>query len=170
MPYGVPAKMLSQATTYAATALGCIAAMGGKPALVKVVAEACGAPAAYLAKIIHQLARADLVNTQRGVGGGVSLARPPKEISLLDICLALDDPAVHPRCMLATPRVPKTGLVRRTSSASRTARVLHSSSRKPPSPTSQHSRPVVAGQPPAGERIRRVQQSRSKRRSSPPTT
>jgi len=92
--------MLSQATTYAATALGCIAAMGGKPALVKVVAEACGAPAAYLAKIINQLARRKLVLTQRGAGGGVSLARPPQDISLFELCQVLEDPVIHPRCML----------------------------------------------------------------------
>ncbi len=92
--------MLSQATAYAATALGCIAAMGGKPVLVKVIAEACEAPAAYLAKIINQLARRKLVVTQRGVGGGVSLARRPQDISLLELCLALEDPVVQPRCML----------------------------------------------------------------------
>ena len=92
--------MLSQATAYAASALGCIAAMGGKPVLVKVIAEACEMPAAYLAKIINQLARRKLVLTQRGVGGGVSLARRPQEISLMQLCVALEDPAIRPRCML----------------------------------------------------------------------
>jgi Rrf2 family protein len=92
--------MLSQATAYAASALGCIAAMGGKPVLVKVIAEACEMPAAYLAKIINQLARRRLVNTQRGVGGGVSLARQPQDINLLELCVALEDPAIQPRCML----------------------------------------------------------------------
>ena len=94
--------MLSQATAYAATALGCIAAMGGKPVLVKVIAEACETPAAYLAKIVNQLAKRKLVVTQRGVGGGVSLARRPQDISLLEICLALEDPVVQPRCMLGS--------------------------------------------------------------------
>jgi Rrf2 family protein len=74
--------------------------MGGKSALVKVVAEACGIPQPYLAKIINQLARAGLVQTQRGVGGGVTLARPPKNITLVEICAALDDPILQPRCML----------------------------------------------------------------------
>ena len=92
--------MLSQATGYAISALAYVAAMGGKPALVKAVAEACGTPAAYLAKIINQLSHRELVLTQRGVGGGVSLARPPQEISLYALCEALEDPAVQPRCML----------------------------------------------------------------------
>lgn len=94
--------MLNQATAYAASALACIAAMGGNPVLVKVIAEACEMPAAYLAKIIHQLARRKLVLTQRGVGGGVSLARRPQEINLLEVCIALEDPAIQPRCMLGS--------------------------------------------------------------------
>jgi Rrf2 family protein len=92
--------MLSQASGYAVSAMAYIAALGGKPALVKAVAEACDAPAAYLAKIINTLARRKLVITQRGVGGGVSLARPPQEITLRELCLALEDPIIQPRCML----------------------------------------------------------------------
>jgi Rrf2 family protein len=92
--------MLSQATKYATTALGCVAAMGGKPVLIKVVAEACGTPQAYLAKIVNLLAHRNLVLTQRGVGGGVTLARPAEEISLFDVCQALADPITEPKCML----------------------------------------------------------------------
>jgi Rrf2 family protein len=91
--------MLSQASGYAATALGFIAAMGGKSAQVKVVADSCEIPSAYLAKIINALSHKGLVITQRGVGGGVSLARPPQEIPLNAICAALDDPITEPRCM-----------------------------------------------------------------------
>ncbi len=92
--------MLSQATGYAATALGCIAAIGGKPVLVKEIAEACDIPTAYLAKIINLLARQKIVATQRGIGGGVSLARPAAAISLHELCVALNDPSIAPRCML----------------------------------------------------------------------
>ncbi|MEA5556251.1 RrF2 family transcriptional regulator [Nodularia spumigena] len=92
--------MLSQSSGYAATALGHIAATGGKPVLVKEIADAAEIPPAYLAKIIHALARKGLVLTQRGVGGGVTLARAASEITLFEICEALDDPAVESRCML----------------------------------------------------------------------
>lgn len=92
--------MLSQATGYATTAMGHIAAAGGKPVLVKEIADAAGIPPAYLAKIVQALARKGLVSTQRGVGGGVTLVRAPSQISLFDICEALDDPAVEQRCML----------------------------------------------------------------------
>lgn len=92
--------MLSQATGYATSALACVAAMGGKPALVKDLAEACSIPQSYLAKIVNVLAHRDIVQTQRGVGGGVSLSRPPHEITIRVICEALDDPVLQPRCML----------------------------------------------------------------------
>jgi Rrf2 family transcriptional regulator, iron-sulfur cluster assembly transcription factor len=92
--------MLSQATGYAVSALAYIAAMGGKPALVRAIAEACDAPAAYLAKIVNTLSHRNLVVTQRGVGGGVSLARAPQDITLRELCVALDDPIIQPRCIL----------------------------------------------------------------------
>lgn len=92
--------MLSQSAGYATSALAFVAAMGGQPARVKAIAEACDIPTAYLAKIINVLAHRRLVTTQRGVGGGVLLARPPQDIMLFDICQALDDPLLQPRCML----------------------------------------------------------------------
>jgi Rrf2 family protein len=92
--------MVTQAVGYAATALGYVAAGGGKPVLVRDMALACAIPGAFLAKIVHLLGRKGFVSTQRGVGGGVTLARPAKELTLFDLCVALDDPIVTPRCML----------------------------------------------------------------------
>jgi Rrf2 family iron-sulfur cluster assembly transcriptional regulator len=92
--------MLSQAVNHACAALGCVAAIGRPSLLVKEISENCNVPAAYLAKIINTLARKGLVRTQRGVGGGVSLARSAGQITLYDICAALEDPAVTPRCLL----------------------------------------------------------------------
>lgn len=96
--------MLSQAVGYAATALGYIAAAGGRPVLVKDVAQACDIPGPYLAKIVNNLARAGVVNTQRGIGGGITLAQAAAEVSLHDVCVALNDPVVEPRCMLGTTK------------------------------------------------------------------
>ncbi|RMH12202.1 MAG: Rrf2 family transcriptional regulator [Planctomycetota bacterium] len=94
--------MLSQAVGYAASALGYIAEAADRPVLVREIADACGIPAPYLSKIIHTLAKQGLVVTQRGVGGGVLLARDPGAITLYDLCLALGDNAVGDRCMLGT--------------------------------------------------------------------
>jgi Rrf2 family protein len=94
--------MLSQASGYAAAALGFIASNADGPSLVKDIAEGANIPAPYLAKIVQVLARRGLVNTQRGIGGGVSLAKAPANITLYDVCVALDDPSVQSRCMLGT--------------------------------------------------------------------
>lgn len=94
--------MLSQAVGYAGAALGCIASMGGKPVLVREIAEVCDIPPAYLAKIVNTLARRGLVATRRGVGGGVTLAREPQSLTMFELCEVLDDPAVQNRCMLGT--------------------------------------------------------------------
>ena len=93
--------MLSQATAYAAAALSRLARAGGQSLLVKAIADDCGIPHAYLAKIINTLARKGLVSTQRGIGGGVALARPPAAVTLHDVCTALDDPIIQCRCLLA---------------------------------------------------------------------
>lgn len=93
--------MLANATGYAATALGYIAAAGGKPVLVRSIADACEIPAPYLSKIINTLSKNELVTTQRGIGGGVTLNRAPTEVTLFDLCKMLDDPILQPRCILA---------------------------------------------------------------------
>jgi Rrf2 family protein len=92
--------MLSQASAYAISALGYVSSHEGQPTLIKEAAEACNAPAAYLAKIVNLLSHEKLVRTQRGAGGGVLLARPADEISLFEVCEALEDDILKPRCML----------------------------------------------------------------------
>jgi hypothetical protein len=52
-----------------------------------VVAERRGIPAAYLAQLVAELARRAVVQTRRGPGGGIRLARLPGEIPL-DLVLA----------------------------------------------------------------------------------
>jgi Rrf2 family protein len=49
-------------------------------------------PPSFLAKIISQLSIAGLISTSRGARGGVSLARPAEEITLLDVVEAIDGP------------------------------------------------------------------------------
>lgn len=92
--------MLSQGVGYAISALSFLAAAGGRSLLVKDIAAATGIPPAYLAKIVHALGKRGVVATQRGVGGGVTLARPATEISLFDLAVALQDPVVEPMCLL----------------------------------------------------------------------
>ena len=62
------------------------------------IASAQHIPGPRLAKVIHDLARADLVRTQRGHQGGVMLARPPAEITVRDVYEAVEGPILLCRC------------------------------------------------------------------------
>jgi DNA-binding IscR family transcriptional regulator len=48
-------------------------------------------PLPYLSKIFQRLGEAGIVETKRGYKGGVKLARPPAEISLLAIDAAVEN-------------------------------------------------------------------------------
>jgi len=62
------------------------------------IAAAQRIPVPRLAKVVHDLARADLVRTQRGHLGGVMLARPAAEITVRDVYEAVEGPILLCRC------------------------------------------------------------------------
>lgn len=41
--------------------------------------------------------------TQRGIGGGISLAREPESINLCELCVAFDDPLLMKQCVIGMP-------------------------------------------------------------------
>ncbi len=55
-------------------------------------------PPSFLAKIISQLSIAGLIHTSRGARGGVSLALPPEEITVLEVVEAIDGPITLNDC------------------------------------------------------------------------
>lgn len=62
------------------------------------IAEEQHIPPSFLAKIISQLSIAGLIHTSRGARGGVSLARSPEEISVLEVVEAIDGPISLNEC------------------------------------------------------------------------
>ena len=58
-------------------------------------------PPSFLAKIISQLSIAGIINTSRGARGGVTLARPAEEITLLEVIEAIDGPISLNQCTLS---------------------------------------------------------------------
>jgi Rrf2 family protein len=62
------------------------------------IAAAQHIPSARLAKVVQDLARADVVRTQRGQQGGVMLARPAERISVRDVYEAVEGPILLCRC------------------------------------------------------------------------
>jgi Rrf2 family protein len=62
------------------------------------IAEAQRIPGSRLTKVLQELARADLVRTYRGSGGGVALARPPEQITVRQVYEAVEGPILLCRC------------------------------------------------------------------------
>lgn len=67
------------------------------------IAEATRVPKDYLSKILQGLAKKGIVQTQRGVGGGVSLAKKPEELTILDVVNAVDPIKRLTTCPLNLP-------------------------------------------------------------------
>jgi Rrf2 family protein len=82
--------MFSSTAEYALRAAVFLAGMDGRAATSQQVAAATRVPAGYLSKVLQDLVRAGLVSSQRGPGGGFTLARPAEEVSALDVINAVD--------------------------------------------------------------------------------
>mgnify|MGYP001770061672 CR=1 FL=1 len=65
------------------------------------IARAMDVPPQFLAKIFQQFGKLGLVRSFRGSGGGFQLARPPGEITLLEIVEAVEGPVMPNRCVLS---------------------------------------------------------------------
>jgi Rrf2 family protein len=63
------------------------------------IAEEQQIPPSFLAKIVSQLSVAGLLQTSRGARGGVSLARSPEDISVLEVVEAIDGPILLNECV-----------------------------------------------------------------------
>ena len=64
----------------------------GKRVATSQVAKEQKIPSSFLAKIISQLSIAGLLHTSRGAHGGITLARDPEQITLLQVIEAIDGP------------------------------------------------------------------------------
>ena len=68
-------------------------------ASTKAIAKDQRIPLSFLTKIISRLSVAGLIHTTRGSQGGVSLTRPPSEISLLEVVEAIDGTVMLNECV-----------------------------------------------------------------------
>lgn len=82
----------SSGVEYGVHSLMCMVDARGEPCEMSVreIAELHGIPYDYLAKIFTRLARASLVVSSEGKGGGFALARGAELISVLDVARAID--------------------------------------------------------------------------------
>ena len=66
-------------------------------------------PAAFLSRIVAQLAQSNLVHTFPGREGGLQLARPAEDISLRDVVERMEGPFLLSECMLEEQACPFEG-------------------------------------------------------------
>ncbi len=82
--------MISQTAEYALRAAVFLAMNQEKAFTAVEIALVTKVPAPYLSKVLQSLARAHIVQSQRGIHGGFTLALEPAEISILDVVNAVD--------------------------------------------------------------------------------
>lgn len=94
---------ITRQADYAVRAVLYLTQLGdSKRAATSQIAEEQQIPPSFLAKIVSQLSVAGLLQTSRGARGGVSLARPPEEISLLEVVEAIDGPIILNECVMSS--------------------------------------------------------------------
>jgi Rrf2 family transcriptional regulator, nitric oxide-sensitive transcriptional repressor len=95
--------MFSQTAEYALRAVVYLASQGGQPRTVQQIAAVTRVPAGYLSKVMQALSRAHLVQSQRGLHGGFTLAVLPEKLTVLDVIQAVDPIRRIKRCPLGIP-------------------------------------------------------------------
>jgi Rrf2 family nitric oxide-sensitive transcriptional repressor len=82
--------LLSQSVEYALRAVVYLAMNAAEAQKTANIAAATKVPSAYLSKVLQGLREKGIVTLQRGVGGGVKLARKPEQLTILDIVNAVE--------------------------------------------------------------------------------
>jgi Rrf2 family protein len=91
---------ITRQADYAVRAVLYLASLGeGGRAPTGQIARKQHVPPSFLAKIVSQLSVAGVLHTSRGARGGVSLARSPSDISLLEVIEVIDGPVGLNECV-----------------------------------------------------------------------
>ncbi len=91
--------MISQTAEYALRAMVYLA-MQKSSVTGQDIAATTKVPPGYLSKLMQQLVKAKLVNSQRGIGGGFVISRTPDQITILDVVNAVDPIELIKTCPL----------------------------------------------------------------------
>jgi Rrf2 family protein len=93
--------MLSQTVEYALRAVVHLASNAPTAQTTEQIAVATKVPQAYLSKVLQGLVQGGIVKSQRGIGGGISLAKSPAELTILEVVNAVDPIKRIKTCPLA---------------------------------------------------------------------
>ena len=82
-------------TDYALLATGYIAQHSQEGIVeASVISKQCNIPPLFLFKVLDKLVKANILRSKRGPTGGYTVARPAKDITILEIIEAVDGPMV----------------------------------------------------------------------------
>jgi Rrf2 family protein len=82
--------MFSQTVEYALRAVVHMADRAPASRTTEQIAAATRVPKAYLSKVLQALVQAGVVYSQRGIGGGMMLAKSPSDLTILDVVNAVE--------------------------------------------------------------------------------
>src|SRR5271165_1459149 len=82
--------MFSQTVEYALRAVVHLAAEAPAPRTTDQIAKATLVPKAYLSKVLQGLCHARIVQSKRGLGGGIVLTKTPSELTILEVVNAVE--------------------------------------------------------------------------------
>lgn len=94
---------ISEAASLALHTMAYLAAEPGRKASTHEIARVMGASEAHLAKVMQRLGKAGLVVSQRGPGGGFTMAKRPEQVSLLEVYAAAEGQLGEVGCLLGRP-------------------------------------------------------------------
>ena len=95
--------VISQTAEYALRAMVTVAQQPDQAHTTQQIAKAAHLRAPYLSKVLNALGRAGMVEAQRGVHGGFTLARPADELTVLEVINVVDPVKRVRRCPLGLP-------------------------------------------------------------------
>jgi len=96
--------LLSDTAEYALRAVLYIAQYGdGGPMRAKVIAQELNVPRNYLSKLLHILAREQILDSTRGGSGGFRLSRDPASVHLVSIVAPFEEIDPARNCILGRP-------------------------------------------------------------------
>jgi Rrf2 family nitric oxide-sensitive transcriptional repressor len=82
--------MFSQTVEYALRAIVFLADKSPEACTTDQISAATQVPKAYLSKVLQNLGRNDIVRSQRGIGGGITLVKVPAELTILEVVNAVE--------------------------------------------------------------------------------
>jgi Rrf2 family transcriptional regulator, nitric oxide-sensitive transcriptional repressor len=82
--------MFSKTVEYALRAVAHLAYEAPNARTTEQISDATRVKPSYLSKVLQALSRAGVVKSQRGVGGGIMLAKKPEDLTILEVVNAVD--------------------------------------------------------------------------------